>query len=316
MRVSCIIVDEMHPSIVPTLESLGYEVDYRPHITREDLLLEITKYQGLVIRSKTPIDAEIVAAATDLRFIARAGAGLDNLDLEALAQAGVKVVNAPEGNRDTLAEHCMGMLLNLLHNISAADRSVRQGAWEREGFRGTELGGKTVGLIGYGNMGKAFAQRLACFQCKVLAYDKYLTNYSDSIAQEASLETLFEQSQIVSLHVPLTRETRGFYDYSFFHRFHNPIWLLNSARGEILPLSDLVRLINEEKVIGAGLDVLEKEPISQLSDRQSDVFDFLVQSPKIVLTPHVAGWSHQSYQRINAVLVQKLTALQEQGLLD
>ena len=316
MKVSCIIVDEMHPSIVPTLQGLGYKVDYRPDIDRHDLLREIAHYQGLVIRSKTRVDAEIVAAATDLRFVARAGAGLDNLDLEALEAAGIKVVNAPEGNRDALAEHGMGLLLSLLHNITTAHSSVRRGEWQREAFRGMELGGKTVGLIGYGNMGKAFAQRLSSFKCEVLAYDKYLNDYSDDFAREVSLETIFESCQIVSLHVPLTRETRGFYDYSFFDRFHHPILLLNTARGEILPLADLVRLIDEQKVVGAGLDVLEQEPISQLADKQENIYEYLVNSPQILLTPHVAGWSRQSYQRINAVLVQKLTQLQEQGLLD
>ncbi len=305
----------MHHSLVPSLQSLGWRVDYRPEITREELLKEIVGYQGLVIRSKTKVDAEFIQAATSLKFVARAGAGVDNLDSQYLANSGIHIINAPEGNRLTLGEHALALLLNLLHNVTLADRSVREGLWQREVFRGTELSGKTIGLIGYGNMGSAFAKMLPPFKCRVLAYDKYLKDFSDEYVQEADLEELY-QCDILSLHVPLTEETKGFYDYSFFSRFHKPLILLNTARGEILPLSDLVKLIRDQKITAAALDVLEIEPISQLSDKQRDVCEYLLNSDRVLLTPHIAGWSYQSYERINAVILEKLARLQSQGLID
>ncbi|MDH3708592.1 MAG: phosphoglycerate dehydrogenase [Cyclobacteriaceae bacterium] len=315
MKLSCIIADKMHPSLVPSLESMGWRVDYRPEITREDLLKEIEGYQGLVIRSKTKVDADFIQAAGSLKFVARAGAGVDNLDSQSLANSGIHVIIAPEGNRLTLGEHALAMLLNLLHNVTLADRSVREGLWQREVFRGTELSGKTIGLIGYGNMGSAFAKMLPPFKCRVLAYDKFLKDFSDEYVQEAGLEELYP-CDILSLHVPLTMETKGFYDYSFFSRFYKPLILLNTARGEILPLSDLVKLMRDQKITAAALDVFEIEPISQLSDKQRDVYEYLINSDRILLTPHIAGWSYQSYERINAVILEKLAQLQSQGLFD
>ncbi len=306
---SIIIIDKMHPSIVPGLERLGYQVDYRPDITRGQLLMEIRSYLGLVVRSKTVIDEELLDAAVNLRFVARAGAGVDNLDQEALNRRDITIVNAPEGNRDSLAEQVTGMLLNMLHRISAAHDAMRNGIWDREGFRGTELGDKTVGLIGCGNMGTAVAKRLASFNCQVLGYDKYLPEVSTTFYQRTDLEQLYHRCDILSLHVPLTNETRGFYNYSFFQQFKRPLILVNSARGEILPLDDLVKLMEEKKITGACLDVFQKEPLNQLSDSQKYIYDFLISSPNILLTPHVAGWSVESYQRINQVLVQKIAAL-------
>ena len=298
------------------LGSLGYSVDYQPRITREQLASIIHKYQGLIVRSKTNIDSELLKNANSLRFVARAGAGVDNLDEKLIKEKGIHILNAPEGNRDSLAEQVTGMLLALLHNISVSHESMRQGIWDREAFRGTELASKTVGLIGCGNMGSAFASRLSCFGCRVLGYDKYLIEPKSSKYQPASLEELFQECDIVSLHVPLTDETRGFYNYSFFQQFQKPIFLLNSARGEILPLADLVRLIKEQKIKGAGLDVYQKEPFLQISENQKDIYEFLLNSSQVILTPHIAGWSVESYERINQVLIDKLKQLKQTGLLD
>lgn len=306
----------MHPSIVSQLESLGYHVDYQPEINRQQLEGKICNYQGLIVRSKTVIDRALLEETTELQFVARAGAGVDNLEEDIIRQRGIHIVNAPEGNRDTLGEHMVGMLLNILHGIFEAGNSVRMGKWDREGFRGTELAGKTVGIIGCGNMGGAFGQRLSSFGCKVLGYDKYLPEEVSTIYERVPIAKLYEKCDIVSLHVPLTGETRGFYNYSFFQQFKKPIILLNSARGEILPLKDLVQLIKEDKILAVGLDVYEKEPFIQLSHNQNDVYEYLISSPSVLLSPHVAGWSIESYKRINDVLVGKIKLLKAAGLID
>lgn len=306
----------MHPDIVPLLESLGYRVDYQPSIQREQLKHRINKYQGIIVRSKTTIDKNLLESAGNLQFVARAGAGVDNIDENALVEQGIHIVNAPEGNRDSLGEHVVGMLLNMLHRIGPADTAIREGQWDREGWRGIELGGKTVGIIGCGNMGNAFASRLRGFGCKVLGYDKYLPSQESSNYQRVSIEDLYPQSDVVSLHVPLTDETRGFYNYSFFQQFKKPLILINSARGEILPLTDLVRLLKEQKLTGACLDVFEREPLSQLSNNQKDIYEYIISCPRVLLTPHVAGWSFESYQRINQVLANKIKALKQSGSID
>jgi D-3-phosphoglycerate dehydrogenase len=210
----------------------------------------------------------------------------------------------------------VGMLLNLLHRISASGYAMRAHRWDREGFRGTELAGKTVGIVGCGNMGSAFSSRLAGFGCEVLGYDKYLPEQPSPNYQRVSLDQLYSNCNIVSLHVPLTHETKNFYNYSFFEQFKKPIILLNSARGEILPLNDLVRLLEEKKIIAAGLDVFEQEPLIQLADNHKYIYDYLTTSPLVLITPHIAGWSYESYQRINLVLVDKIKALKQSGFIE
>ena len=313
---SVIIIDQMHPSIVPGLELLGFEVSYQPEITRIQLLESIAQYHGLVVRSKTSIDEELIHGAANLRFVARAGAGVDNLDEDAIHKRGIHLLNAPEGNRDSLGEHMVGMLLGILHRINASHQALMLKQWDREAYRGTELGDKTVGIIGCGNMGIAFAKRLASFGCTVLGYDKYLKEHSSPHYHPVLMEELFHRCDILSLHVPLTDETRGFYNYSFFQQFERPMVLLNSARGEILPLNDLVRSLQEGKLTGAALDVFEYEPFLQPSLNQQDIYNYLVSNPSVILSPHIAGWSHESYERINQVLIEKITDLKEAGSLD
>ncbi len=311
-----IIIDQMHSSIVSQLESLGYHIDYLPEITRQQLERSIGKYHGLIVRSKTVIDRSLLERTTQLQFVARAGAGVDNLEEDALNQRGIHIINAPEGNRDALGEHVVGMLLSILSRIFEAGISVRMGHWDRERFRGSELAGKTVGIIGCGNMGNAFAKRLGGFGCKILGYDKY-NPVDDSIYHASvNIQDLYHASDILSLHVPLTAETKGFYNYSFLQQFKKPIILLNSARGAILPLNDLVQLIKDGKIIAAGLDVFEKEPFSQLSRNEKDTYEYLISSPVVLLSPHVAGWSIESYRRINDVLVEKIKHLKATGLID
>lgn len=302
----CLIADEMHQSILGLLEKVGFEADYRPTISRKELLSVIGNYEVLLIRSKTNIDKEMVDAAQKLEVIGRAGAGLDKIDVAYVESRDIEIVNAPEGNRDALAEHVMGMLLAMLNNVVSADAEVRQWIWNREANRGIELSDKTIGIIGYGNMGQAFVQRLRAFDCRVLVYDKYKKGFGTKKVEEVSLEKIYDKADIISLHVPLSEETRGWINKEFIERFRKNIFLINSARGEVLPLKDLLGLLNSKKVIGAALDVLEKEKFEQLTPQEKTLYTDLFQRRNVVLSPHVGGWTFASYKRINEVLVGKI----------
>jgi D-3-phosphoglycerate dehydrogenase len=301
-----LVIDLMHESLLPLLAAKGLSADYRPGIKREEVYDAVGDYEGLVVRSKITIDEALLQRATRLRFIARAGAGMDQIDVEACRKRNITLFNAPEGNRVAVAEHALGMLLCLFNKLHLADRQVRGGTWDREGNRGVELMGKTVGIIGYGNTGREFARRVGAFGCPVLAYDKYQQDYGDAFAEASSLEAIFEQADVLSLHVPLTTETLGWVDEAFLGRFHKSIYLVNTARGEIVPLAGLVAALKSGKVHGACLDVLENEKLAMLNPDQRVAFEALAASDRVLLTPHVAGWTHESYHKINLVLVEKM----------
>lgn len=308
LSMHILIIDKMHPSLMPMLAAKGHTADYDPDITRAEITDRIAGYDGIIVRSKTTIDRELLQHATRLKFIARAGAGLDLIDLQAIAEGNIQLFNAPEGNRDAVAEHAVGMLLCLMNGIHLADRQVRNRIWDREGNRGVELKGRTVGIIGYGNTGREFARRIRAFGCEVLAYDKYLKNFSDEYARESTLDGIFGQAQVVSLHVPLTPETNRWFAEPVFSRFRHGFFLINTSRGEVLPLADLRRAVEAGIVRGACLDVLENEKLGMLTAAQREAFDWLSQSDRVLFTPHVAGWTHESYVKINEVLVDKITA--------
>lgn len=311
MNKTCLIADEMHESILPLLHETGLKVDYRPSITRQEMLASIGHYEVLLIRSKTTVDREMVDVAPRLELIGRAGAGLDKIDVPYVESKGIELVNAPEGNRDALAEHAVGMLLSLLNHLVTADSEVRQWIWKREANRGLELSDKIVGIIGYGIMGQAFVQRLRAFDCRILVYDKYKKGFGTKKVEEVSLEKLFEKTDILSLHIPLTNETRAWVNEAFFQKFRKNIHLINTARGEILPVKDLLLMLDSGKVMGAALDVLEKEEFDQLNPVQKANFEELFTRKNVVLSPHVGGWSDSSYKRINEVLVGKIAAYYE-----
>lgn len=279
---------------------------YAPNASREEILDQIGDFEGLLIRSKTTVDKELIDRARHLEFIGRAGAGLDKIDVDYVESKGIEILNAPEGNRDALAEHAVGMLLSLLNNINSADAEVRNWIWDREGNRGVELSDKTVGIIGYGYMGQAFVQRLRAFDCRVLVYDKYRKGFGTKNVEEVSLEKMFAKADILSLHVPLTEETRGWVNADFFNQFRKDVFLLNTARGEIVPTKDLLQLLDSGKILGAALDVLEKEKFDQLTADQKTMFENLFTRKNVVLSPHVAGWTFASFKRINEVLVGKI----------
>ena len=305
---TCLVIDEMHPSLQAMLEGIGVAVDYQPTLTAAEVpaALAAQPYEGLMVRSKLRVTADLLAHGPHLRYVARAGAGTDNIDEAAMAAAGVTLLNAPEGNRDAVGEFAVGLLLALLRNIARADHEVRQGQWRREANRGTELGGLTVSLLGYGHMGRAFARRLGAFGCTVLAHDHDPAVATDGHATLVPLAELQARADVLSLHIPYSAANHHFVNEAFLAGFAKPIWVLNTARGEVVDQATLVRGLRAGMVRGAALDVLDNEKLQSLSLAQQATFDFLTAAPNVVLTPHVGGWTHQSYVRINEVLTEKI----------
>lgn len=305
-----LIIDDVHPAILPGLEKLGYAVKYQPDIQRPEILSIIKDYYGVIVRGKTNLDKAFFEAANQLKFIGRAGAGLDQIDVEETEQRNIIIVNAPEGNRDALAEHCIGLILCLLNKIHSGHRQISEGIWNREANRGAELGEMTVGIIGFGHMGEAFSKRLHGFGCNILAYDKYKQGFSNEFVREASLEQIFEQCNLLSLHIPLSRETKGMINRQFIDRFQKNIYIVNTSRGEILPLFDLKVQLSAGKVIGAALDVHEFEKKKSLTLEDEHLFDAIKTSDNVLLTPHVGGWTKASYRKISEVLLEKISKIQ------
>lgn len=313
-RFRCLIIDLMHESLLPMLENMAVEVTYVPHIKKDQVAELLPFYDMLMVRSKLRVTEELVAASPRLKVVARAGAGVDNIDDGVLEKHNIILLNAPEGNRDAVGEHTLGLLLTLFRKINSGDAQIRKGLWLREENRGEEIGGKTVGLIGYGNMGQAFAKRLAGFDCEVLAYDQQKVTNPFSYVKLCVLEEIQERADVLSLHIPYTQGNRYLVNEAFIEKFQNPFWLLNTARGEVVDHAALVKGLKHGKVLGAALDVLENEKLSTLTPDQQKHLEYLFEHPRVVLTPHIAGWTHESYQRINEVLVKKLTTyLQSYG---
>jgi D-3-phosphoglycerate dehydrogenase len=301
-----LIIDEMHLSIIDLLEKEGHQVDYEPKISRSEILEKVAGYHGLVIRSKTPMDRELLEKASQLQFIARAGAGLDQIDLEYLVERGIKLFHAAKGNRDAVAEHAIGGLLALFNHVIKADSEVRKGIWDREGNRGHELKGKTVGIMGYGNMGSQFAKRLKGFGVRVMAYDKYKLGFGSDEVEEVIWEKVKAEADVLSLHIPLTSETRNFFTYEELKSFSKPFWLINTARGEVISFEVLNRALDEGILKGAVLDVLENEKFKKFTDKQKEEFERLTARDNVIFSPHVAGWTFESYEKINKVLVKRI----------
>jgi len=307
MRV--LFLDIVHPILDETLTANGFICDHNYRCTYEESLDLIADYEGLVIRSRIPIDAKFITAARSLKFIARSGAGLENIDLPAAAAANIAVFNSPEGNMDAVGEHAIGMILMLFNKLNFADAEVRIGEWNREENRGIELSGKTVGIIGFGFMGSAFAKKLSGFDCTILAYDKYKTNYAPEYVKEVTLEYLQQNADIISLHLPLSPETDYYADQKFIDACLKPFYLINTGRGRHVKISDLLAGLASAKVLGTCLDVLEYEKSSfeklSFSDLPDD-FKKLASIEQVVLSPHVAGWTIQSYKKLSLYLAKKI----------
>lgn len=309
MEKKVLIIDDMHESISPMLRDIGFDPDYKPEITRSEILSIIADYDAIIVRSKTTVDKELIDAAKRLKVVARAGAGIDKLDVDYLAEKNIKIINAPEGNRDAVAEHTLGMLLALNIQLVKANSQVRSYTWNREDNRGYEIKGKTVGIFGYGFMGQAFSKRLRGFECEVIAYDKYKTSFGNEYVQEVSLRDFLDKTEILSIHVPLTIETKMLFNSTFFDKFKQLRIVINTSRGEILKLEDLCEILESGGLDGACLDVLENEKIDKLSKDELHIFKRLTELPNVLLSPHVAGWTYESYRRINEVIVDKLRQL-------
>jgi D-3-phosphoglycerate dehydrogenase len=307
---TCLIIDPMHESIFSMLTEIGWSYDYQPGITREEIKAKHQHYDGLIVRSKTTIDRDLLGDNPALKFIARAGAGIDNIDVDYFQAKGIAILHASEGNRDAVGEFAIGGLLSLMRNIPRADREVHEQKWLREENRGEEIMGKTIGIIGYGNMGQSFAKRLSGFACNVLAYDKYKTGFTDAFAREATMDELFAQTDILSLHIPLTAETRKLVTTDYINRFKKKIIVINTARGEIVSLTDIAAAVDTNVVRGAVLDVLENEKLHTMTPLQRQAFDLLCSKSNVIFTPHIAGWTFESHVKINVALVEKIKGLE------
>jgi len=299
-----LIVDDIHPIFIEQAEAMGYTCDYRPTIKLDEALEIIANYTGLLIRSKFNVDKRVFDAASNLKFVCRAGAGMDNIDEPYAKEKNILLINASEGNMDAVGEHAVGLLLSLMNNFNQADAQIRNGKWDREGNRGYELKGKTVGIVGYGFMGRSFAKKLSGFDVNVIAYDKYKTGFSDKYAREVSMEEIVKHSDVLSLHIPLTSETKGLIDDEYLFHFKKPIFFINTSRGGVAKVQAVLNAIKSGKILGAGLDVLETEKFPALAEQTW--FNELKQSGKVILTPHVAGWTFDSYRRISEVMAGKL----------
>ena len=302
-------LDKNHPILIKQLKSAGatnHEDFTSPKETIEKI---IDHYDGIVIRSRFKIDSQFLDAATNLKFIARVGAGLESIDIPYAESRGVTLISAPEGNKNAVGEHTLGMLLSLFNNLNKADRELRLGQWNREANRGAELDGKIVGLIGYGNMGKAFAKKLKGFNCTVLCYD-IKNDVGNKNATQVSLNTLQELSDVLSLHVPWTPLTNKIINADFINSFQKPFWLFNTARGKCVVTSDLVTAIKSGKILGAGLDVLEYENLSfesLFTDKElPKAFQELLQFDNVLLSPHIAGWTTESKMKLAEITAEKI----------
>ena len=302
-----LFIDTVHPLLKQELEKENHICDSAYNKSKTEIQQIISNYQGIIIRSRFKIDKQFIDCGSNLKFIARAGSGLENIDVEYAENKNIHCYNAAEGNRQAVAEHALGMLLSLFNNLNNADQEVREGKWERERNRGIELAGKTVGIIGYGNNGSAFAEVLKGFNVKILAYDKYLTNYP----QESSMETIYKEADIISLHVPLTDETTYLVDDNFINRFVKNFYLINTARGKCVNTKNLVKALENKKIIGACLDVLEYEKTSfenLIKDGLTSDMQYLMNAKNTILSPHVAGWTVESNVKIAEVILNKFTS--------
>jgi D-3-phosphoglycerate dehydrogenase len=302
-------IDSNHPLLLEQLQQAGFtnHEDYKS--TKEEIEAKIQDYSGIVIRSRFKIDKTFIDKATNLKFIARVGAGLESIDCDYATSKNIHLIAAPEGNRNAVGEHTLGMLLSLFNKLNRADKLVRDGNWIREGNRGYELEGKTVGIIGYGNMGKSFAKKLKGFDVTVLYYD-IQENIGDENAQQVSLHKLQQKADILSLHIPWTPETDKMVNTEFINSFAKPFWLLNTSRGKNVVTADLVSALQSGKILGAGLDVLEYEKLSFenlfISGEKPEAFEYLLQAENVILTPHIAGWTFESHEKLAQTIVDKI----------
>jgi len=301
-----IVTTRVHDSLIEGLRRHGYEVYHNPKITYEELCSAMKEAEGIVVSTRIKIDREILDKAMQLKWIARLGSGMELIDVKFAESKGIRCISSPEGNRNAVAEHALGMLLGLMKKIFSSHLQLKQGIWQREENTGIELSGKTVGIIGYGNAGSAFASLLKSFNVTVLAYDKYKFGFGGGYIKEASLEQVCRYSDIISLHVPLTDETFHMADENFFNSLHQRPFFLNTSRGQVVSLDHIVNALKEKKIAGAGLDVLENEKLNEYTSREQERLNWLLEQPNVIITPHIAGYSHEAFYKMGKVLMEKL----------
>lgn len=312
MDIKILHIDSNNPLLWEQLQQAGFHNEADFISSKEVIEDKIKDYHGIVIRSRFKIDKTFLDKATNLQFIARVGAGLESIDCDYAIARNIALIAAPEGNRNAVAEHALGMILSLFNKLNQADAEIRKGQWNRESNRGHELDGKTVGIIGYGNMGKAFAKKLRGFDVEVICHD-ILPNVGDTNAKQVTLEELQQKTDVLSLHIPWTPETDKMVNANFIASFSNPFWLINTSRGKNVVTADLVQALESGKILGAGLDVLEYEKLSfetLFNDKNTpEAFDYLLKSSKVLLSPHIAGWTFESHERLAQVIVDKIKML-------
>ena len=300
-----IFIDTTHPKLIKDLNYKGLICDQAYDKSRSEILKIIKNYDGIVIRSRFKIDKNFINAAKKLKFIARAGSGTENIDLRYANKKNIKFFNAAEGNRHAVAEHALAMILNLLNNIRVSDQEIRRGIWNREKNRGIELSGKTIGIIGFGNTGSSFAKILENFNVKILAYDKYKEKYKF----QSNLDEILELSDIISLHIPLTEETKYLVNENFIYKAKKPFYIINTSRGQCIETKALIKGLKDQKILGACLDVFEQEKNSFEKIGENADLKFLIESKKTILTPHIAGWTFESNYKIAETLSKKIINL-------
>lgn len=309
-QLHILFLDEVHPYLEKKLMEIGCICHHDYSSSKEDITKKAQAYQGIIIRSRIPMDAHFLNANPQLQFIGRSGSGMENIDLDVAKKHQITCFSAPEANKNAVAEHAVGMLLSLFNHLNLGDLDIRNGNWQRELHRGQEISGKTIGLIGYGNNGSAFAEKLRSFGCTILAYDKYKTGFSNDFVTEVSLEELQQKADVLSLHIPQNEETIYMVNKSFIEKFKNPFFLINTSRGKLVNTQSLVDALESKKIQGACLDVLEYEKTSFSNLFESGncppAFDYLLHAKNVILSPHVAGWTTESYLRLSQVLAKKI----------
>ncbi len=300
-----LVTDNVPPRFLHEFELMNFRVDYYPDLDNDELSQIIHLYTGIVMSSHILLDKQMLSKADDLKYILRPGSGLDNLDMAYAEDHNILVLNSPEANKDAVGEHAIGLLLSLLNHIPRSFEQVKHHKWLREQNKGIEIKGKTIGIIGYGNTGEAFATKIQGFQSEVLAYDKYKTNFSSKIAKESTLEEIYAQAHILTLHVPLNHETYHFVDDAFIEKIYRPFYLINTSRGKVVDTEAVLRGIKSGKILGAALDVLENEKLSTYTEEEEELFDKLIKTKKVIITPHIAGWTKEAREKIFFYVLDK-----------